>query len=125
MKTPAMDTVAFLAIESGTDLIVSFAVRVPDDPTDIESFTLLRTPVYEPLLEEWERGVSVSFERYDDEEDWLEEVQWDEAGAVIRLKTRRRSYQLDLRKVDRNDQSAMRKVLKKMNYDRRIEMSGV
>jgi len=79
----------------------------------------------EPLLEEWERGVSVSFERYDDEEDWLEEVQWDKQGAVIRLKTRRRSYQLDLRKVDRNDQSAMRKVLKKMNYDRRIPMSGV
>jgi hypothetical protein len=125
MKTPAMDTVAFLSIESGKDLIVSFAVMVPNDPTEIESLTLLRTPVYEPLLEEWERGVSVSFERYDDEEDWLEEVQWDKQGAVIRLKTRRRSYQLDLRKVDRNDQSAMRKVLKKMNYDRRIPMSGV
>jgi len=125
MKTPAMHTVAFLSIESGKDLIVSFAVMVPDDPTEIESLTLLRTPVYEPLLEEWERGVSVSFERYDDEEDWLEEVQWDKPGAVIRLRTRRRSYQLDLRKVDRNDQSAMRKVLKKMNYDRRIPMSGV
>jgi len=120
-----MDTVAFLSMESGKDLIVSFAVMVPDDPTEIESLTLLRTPVYEPLLEESERGVHVSFERYDDEEDWLEEARWDDQGAVIRLKTRRRSYELDLRKLDRKDRSTMRQVLKKMNYDRRIQMSGV
>ena len=45
------------------DLIVSFAVCKPDDPSDIESLTILRTPKYEVFLEEWERGASVSFDR--------------------------------------------------------------
>jgi len=58
------DLVVFLTIESGKDLIVSFAVTAPTAAFGIQSLTLLRTPLYEPILEEWERGVSVSFERY-------------------------------------------------------------
>lgn len=120
-----MDTVTFVTAESGKDLIVSFAVMDPDEPTEIESLILLRSPVYEPLLEEWERGVKVSFEPFDEEEDLLEEVHWDDKAATIRLKTQLRSYKLDLRKIDRRSLSAMRRVLKKMNFDRRFQMSGV
>ena len=127
MKEPKQkrDLVEFLTIESGKDLIVSFAVTTPTAVFGIQSLTLLRTPMYEPILEEWERGISVSFERYDDEDDHLETLQWDEASAVMRLKTRRRDYELDLRNVDRKERSAMRKLLKKMNFDRRIDMRGL
>jgi hypothetical protein len=47
-----MDSVAFISTETGDDLIVAFAVQDPDDPREIESPTLLRTPKYEFLLEE-------------------------------------------------------------------------
>jgi plasmid stabilization system protein ParE len=41
------------------------------------------------------------------------------------LETQLRTYELDLRKVDRTSLSIMRKVLKKMNYDGRVQMFGV
>ena len=74
-----MEIVNFISVESGKDLIVSFAVQALDDPSEIESLTLLRTPVYEHLLDESELGVHVSFDRHEaaDEYDLLEEVQWD------------------------------------------------
>jgi hypothetical protein len=66
----------FISTENGDDLIVSFAVIDPADPTEIESLTLLRTPKYEHLLADWERGVSVSFERYvEDDDELLEELE--------------------------------------------------
>jgi hypothetical protein len=122
-----MDTVSFVSVETtGMDLILSFAVMDPDDPTDIDSLILMRTPVYEPFLEEQERGVRVSFERNDpEEEDLLDEVQWDKDAAIVRLKTQLHTYRLDLRKVDSKSLSAMRKILKKMNYDGRIQLSGI
>src|SRR5690242_4391745 len=114
-----MDTVRFLNIETtDKDLILSFAVIDPSDPADIDSLILLRTPVYEPFLDEWRRGVSVSFERHDPEEDdFLDEVHWDKDAKILRLKTRLRTYRLDLRKVDGKSVSAMRKILRKMNFD--------
>nr|WP_199242084.1 hypothetical protein [Paraburkholderia sp. BL8N3] len=47
----------FISTENGDDLIVSFAVVDPTDATEIDSLTLLRTPKYEHLLGDWERGV--------------------------------------------------------------------
>ncbi|MPW18105.1 hypothetical protein GCT13_14445 [Paraburkholderia sp. CNPSo 3157] len=121
-----METVAFITTENGDDLIVSFAVMDPADPTEIESLTLLRTPKYEHLLGNWERGVKVSFERYvEDDEELLERLQLDRKLAVVRLTTSLRSYELDLRKVDEREVKAMRRVLARMNYDRRIMLSGV
>ncbi|NPT62477.1 hypothetical protein [Paraburkholderia elongata] len=121
-----METVAFISTENGDDLIVSFAVIDPADPSEIESLTLLRTPKYEHLLEDWERGVSVSFERYvEDNEELLEELCLDRKSAVVRLTTSLRIYELDLRKVDEKEVTAMRKVLVQMNDDRRIRLVGV
>jgi hypothetical protein len=45
-----MEQVWFITSETGTDLIVSFAVRNPHYLEEIESLTLLRTPKYEHLL---------------------------------------------------------------------------
>jgi hypothetical protein len=121
-----MKTVAFISTENGDDLIVSFAVIDPAEPTEIESLTLLRTPKYEHLLGDWERGVSVSFERYvEDDDELLEELHLDRKSAVVRLTTSLRNYELDLRKVDDREVKAMRKVLARMNYDRRIRLLGI
>jgi len=122
-----VDTVSFLNIElTDKDLILSFALIHPKEATDIRSLILLRTPVYEPFLEEWERGVRVSLEGRDPEEDdFLVEVRWDPDAASLRLKTRLHMYLLDLRKIDGKSLSAMRKILKRMNFDGRFELLGV
>jgi hypothetical protein len=109
----------------GADLILSFAVQNPNDPTEIQSLTLLRTPKFEFIFEDHERGVHASFERYDDEDDYLEEVRFSEQERTVELKTREHTYELDLRGVDRKEINAMRKLLRKMNYDRRVKLFGV
>lgn len=98
-----MDLVAFITTETGTDLIVSFAVCCRDDPTEIESLTLLRTPKYESLLDEWERGASVSFDREDggdDERVLLREVRYAAAEKTVTVRSDGGTYELDVRKVD-------------------------
>ncbi len=67
-----MEIVSFISIEdSPPDLILSFAIWQPE-LGDIASLILMRTPKYESFLDEIERGVSVSYEAWlDDENDML------------------------------------------------------
>jgi hypothetical protein len=58
-----VETVLFMTNEEGNDLIVSFAIE-GSEPGDVKSLILLRTPKFEFILDEDERGVSVS---HDDE----------------------------------------------------------
>ena len=69
-----MESVSFINCEDdGTDQIVSFALAYGE--MEIRSLTLLRTPKFEVLLDESERGVSVSLEHEIDEDaDLLDEV---------------------------------------------------
>jgi hypothetical protein len=122
-----VDTVAFITSELGDDLVVSFAVQQPDDPFEIESLMLLRTPKYESLDDPDERGVSVSFERFpdDDDRDLLKEVRFSERDAIVELKTASRRYRLDVRKVDPDELADMRKVFRRMNFDGSFRMEGV
>ena len=119
--------VGFITVEKGDDLIVSFAICRPDDPTDIESLTILRTPKYEFFLEESERGASVSFERdrESDERDMLREVFYAPADKSITVRTDYHTYKLDVRKVDPSELSAMCRVFQKMNFDSSIQLTGV
>ena len=107
-------------------MILSFAVQRRDDPAEIESLLLLRTPKYEFIFEEHERGVKVSFERHkSDEVDLLRQVDYSESDAVVRIKTTSRMYELDLRKVSAEEVKKMRTLLMKMNVDRKFETSDV
>lgn len=117
-----MKTANFIHTEIGDDLIVSFALCVADDPTDVESLTLLRTPKYEVFLEERERGVKVSLEL--EEKGLLSEVAFDRDGAAVHLRTSECSFEVDLRSVAMVDIKEMLKVLKLMNFDGRLEISG-
>ena len=115
-----------ITTEAGDDLILAFAVQHREDPSAIESLILLRTPKYEFLLEEHERGVKVSFDRHeDDEDDFLQKFDYAEADAMVRVQTSSHEYELDLRKVGAGDLEKMCKALKKMNYDQKFQTSGV
>ena len=121
-----MDRVSFITVETGDDLILSFAVQRHDEPSEIESLILMRTPKYEFILEEQERGVNVSFERHeDDEDDYLQRFDYVEADAMVRIQTVSREYELDVRKVDADDLKRMRKLLKQMNRDQKFQTSGI
>lgn len=119
-----METVDFINTESGKDLIISFALVATDAPEEIESLTLLRTPMYENLLDENERGVTVSLEDQEDR-DLLQVVDFDKDAATIKLRTESREYDLDVRKVDLIELERMCTVFRKMNFDQRLQLKGV
>jgi hypothetical protein len=121
------ELVAFITAQTRDDLVISFAVCKPDDPTDIESLTILRTPKYEAFLNEWERGASVSFDRdlEGDERVLLREVFYVPDDKCITLGTDHQTYKLDVRKVDPSELSAMCGTFRKMNFDSLIRLTGV
>ena len=107
-------------------MVLSFAVQRHDDPSAIESLILMRTPKYEFIFEEHERGVKVSFERHeDDEDDFLRKIDYADSDAVVRIQTTSQKYELDIRRVSADEVKKMRSLLKKMNYDQKFETSGV
>ena len=115
--------VSFITIQSGDDLIVSFAIP-GSDPFDIKSLMLLRTPKYEFILDDTERGVNVSYDDFpDDEDDLLEEV--DIEGHTVRLTTDHRSYTLDVRDVDLKEIGEAKKILETMKLDSRFKLRTV
>jgi hypothetical protein len=121
-----MERVSFITTESGDDLILSFAVQRHDDPSEILSLILMRTPKYEFILEEHERGVHVSFERHgNDADDFLQKFDYSDIDAIVRIQTSSHKYELDVRKVGADELNKMRNLLKKMNYDQKFETSGV
>jgi hypothetical protein len=121
------ELVAFITVQTGEDLIISFAVCQPDDPSDVECLIILRTPKYEPILEEWERGASVSFDRdlEGDETILLREVLYAPDDKCVTLRTDHQTYKLDVRKVDPRELSAMCGVFRKMNFDSTIRLTGL
>jgi hypothetical protein len=124
-KREQEEFVAFLTAETGDDLIVSFAICEPDDPTDIESLTILRTPKYEFFLDERERGATVSFRTEGNERVMLREVVYAPDDKWIKLRDDHHTYKLDVRKVDPRELSAMCRVFRKMNFDSSIQLTGV
>ncbi len=118
------EPVAFISVESGDDQIVSFFVVKPDDPTDGRSLILMRSKKWEHLLPEWERGVTVSDEGLSDEGEregnFLERIRLGNSTAEIRSRDYRR--QLDLKRVEKSEVRAAKKLLKKMNYDKRFKL---
>src|ERR1700730_13160580 len=119
--------VAFITVQRGEDLVISFAVCKPDDPADIESLTILRTPKYEFFLDERERGASVSFarNREGDEVVLLREVFYAPDDKCVTVRTDHRIYKLDVRKVDPSELSVMCGAFRKMNFDSSIRLTGV
>ena len=119
-----MELVSFISIEDDPpDLILSFAIWQPE-LEDIRSLILLRTPEYEFILDEFERGVKVSDEAFsDDEDDLLKETEF--SDNLVRIITNHYQLDLDLRKIDKEDIEQAKTFLKKMNFDNRFEIRVV
>ena len=123
MTNEAMRTVSFIQTKISDDLIISFALCIADDPTVVESLTLIRTPKYEVFLEGRERGVTVSFELK--EKGLLKEVAFERDAAAVHLRTSESSFGVDLRSISAVDVTEMLKVLKLMNFDGRLKITGL
>ncbi len=81
----------------------------------------MRTPKYESFLYEAERGVSVSDEAWlNDEDDMLEKIEF--GDDFVRIITNHHQFELDLRKVDKEDIQQAKAFVKRMNFDNRFEM---
>jgi len=119
-----MELVSFISIEDEPpDLILSFAIWQPE-LEDIRSLILFRTPEYEFILDETERGVKVSDEAFsDDEEDMLKESEF--GDDFVRIMTDHHQFELDLRKVDKEDIEQAKIFVKRMNFDNRFEIRAV
>ena len=119
-----MELVSFISIEDEPpDLILSFAIWQPE-LEDIRSLIFLRTPEYEFILDETERGVKVSDEAFsDDEDDMLKEIEF--GDDLVRIITDHHQFDLDLRKVDKEDIEQTKAFLKRMNFDNRFEIGIV
>lgn len=112
------EAVSFITTEDGDDLIVSFALE-DDEPGEVVSLILLRTPKYESLLPENERGVSVSHEvDFEDEDQYLRRIRL--AVPVTTIESTSRAYELDVSRVDPAEVKAAGRILTRMNFDRRF-----
>ncbi len=123
--TDDLELVQFVTAEIGDDLILSFLVAKPHDPTHGRSIILMRDKKFEHLIAEWDRGVRVSDEDFPENEEadnnFLEGIRI--SNTVVEIETTHRRYKLDLRKVDEPEVQAAKQILKKMNYDKRFKLT--
>lgn len=118
-----MESVRFISCsEDETDQIVSFALAI--DEMEIRSLTLLRTPKFEAMLDESERGVSVAL---DDEADVDRDllVAVGIGGNRVKIETRASEYDLDVSRVDSKELSEMKALFERMNFDDRFRIENV
>jgi hypothetical protein len=121
-----MKQASFIYTEDGNDLIVSFAVRgdEPDDPEGVKSLTLIRTPGFEFILSDDERGVSVSYDDFpDDEYDLLTGIVLE--NQCITIRTQNHEYTVNVQHVDDEELKEAIRILKKMRFDNRFDMTIV
>jgi len=112
--------VQFISLEEDDkDLIVSFALD--DAEMGVISLILLRTLFYEGLMDEEERGVKVSLEGDEMEQEHLNVLKSIKIRAdEIEIKSLFREYQLDTSTIEDSEIQDMVELLKKQNYDNRF-----
>ncbi len=123
--TDDLELVQFMTAEIGDDLVVSFFVAKSHDPNHGRSIILMRDKKWEHLIAEWDRGVKVSDEDFPENEEadnnFLEGIRI--GNTVVEIETTHRRYKLDLRNVGKPEVRAAKKILKKMNYDKRFKLT--
>lgn len=117
-----MKQVVFISTESGNDLIVSFAISDPNSPGDVLSITLLRTPKYEHILDDSERGISYCAEDLQGEEDFdlVKGICINQQS--VKIESTHHECVLDIQTVPEFQIDSVKVVLQKMNFDKRVEL---
>ena len=102
------EPVTFISVESGDDWIISF-----------------RDKKWDHLVPETNKGVKVSDEEFSDDPTWddnyLESIRLGDTTAEIGSRLHR--HKLTLRQVKKSEIGSARKVLKRMNFDRRLKLN--
>jgi hypothetical protein len=117
-----MERVLLMNNQEGDDLIVSFAIE-DTEPEETKSLILLRTPKYESVFEDHERGVSVSYDEQPDseaDEDLLIRISIVQNMVTVVSKYHR--YEFDVSSVDREKLADACKILRQMNFDNRFTL---
>ena len=118
-----VENVLFMNNEEGDDLIVSFAIEC-SEPGDVKSLILLRTPEFEFILDEDERGVSVS---HDDEPEvennLLRRIRV--ASPMVVIESTHNRYELDVSRVNQEELAEACAILHKMNFDKSFTFEAV
>jgi hypothetical protein len=114
-----MDRVAFIRTEQrGADLIVSFAIE-GEAPGDVKSLILMRSPKYEFVFDDHERGVNVSHEDFPERDDQLLR-RIEIASDVVTIESTHNRFELDVSRVERKEITKACTILRKMNFDDRF-----
>ena len=113
-----MHTVEFISVEDeDPDLIVSFALA----PSAANSITLIRTPRYESILPEEDRGVSVAAGALGSgERELLVSITFNSSEKSAVIESSKRVYNLSLAHVQPDDILAAKSLLSRMNFDQRF-----
>ena len=113
-----MQSVLFISVEDEEpDLILSFALK----PSAETSLTLIRTPKYESILDESERGVSVSAGASNlPMRDLLVSVHW--TNDRVEIVSTYSRHTLDITSVDREEIGHAKVMLQTMNFDQRFQI---
>jgi len=118
-----MERVSFITTQEDDDLIVSFAIE-ESEPGEVKSLILLRTPKYEFVFEDHERGVNVSHEDEPEiEDDLLRRISL--APDVVTIDTKYNRYELDISRVDRKELERACRIVRRMNFDDRFTLELV
>jgi len=106
-------------MEDDKDLIVSFALD--DSALGVRSLTLFRTLFYEELLDEEERGVHVSLEGVEAEDEnrnMLKQISINE--GEIEITSTFETYKIDTSQIAPSEVEEMLNLLRKQNHDNKF-----
>ena len=112
--------VQFISLEEDEkDILISFVI--PDKEIGVKSLILHRTLFFEEILDEEEKGVKVSLEGEEFEQDYLNTlIKIEIKNKEIKILSKFSEYNLGLSRIDDTDINDMIKLLKKQNYDSRF-----
>lgn len=115
-----MHRVQFISLEeSDTDIIVSFAIE--DSTIGVKSLILLRSLFFEEFLDEGARGVKVSMEGAEVEQEHLNVLnRISIKDNEIEIFAVFDNYRIDISRVEASEIEEMIGLLKKQNYDNRF-----
>jgi hypothetical protein len=108
--------VTLISTEDDSDLVVSFGL----EPSAAESLTVMRSPQYEHLLADEDRGATIARSSDPSPEPlFLTSVNWVE--DTLQIEAANRKYTLDLSKVDAVEIADAKRIVRLMNSDGRFK----
>jgi hypothetical protein len=108
--------VTLISTEDDSDLVVSFGL----EPSAATSLTVMRSPQYEHLLADEDRGATIARSSDPSPEPlFLASVDW--VGDTLHIKAANRKYTLDPSKVDALEIADAKRILRLMNSDARFK----